>query len=413
MADAYFEIMMKLTKEYISIPSLSRQEAELANHINRFLGDNGISSSIDEAGNVVGIIENGEGPTLVMNGHMDTVPPTPQWKRDPYTPKTEGDVLYGLGSSDMKGSLAALTATAVAFKDAASEWRGRLVLTAVVNEEGGTKKPDNLRGTYYLCSDGFLSKNRADYAIVGETSVWKTGELGLRIGHNGKFRFLVRVSGISAHASRPDLGVNAIYRAMDFVDALKNLYESSGTKEIPHVTTEAAFKPPLAVTMIEGGRKLNQIPAECTVRIDRRLVYGEDIDAVRKQVSGLIASINAAHRETHRDLLAAGGYDLTAEMHEFGMNRPAYMLPMEDPDVKRLFDVTLLAVREATGNENPPVIYGTGYTDAELLYSMSSVPTIIIGAGEVAHCPDEYVRISKLKEALASYMGTALRLLSD
>jgi len=411
LADSYFEKVVELTKEYISTPSVSGEEEELAKKILSFLRENGIESFMDEVGNVIGILENGEGSTLVYNGHMDTVPPTPEWKRNPYKPVIEEGKLYGLASSDMKGSLVGMLVTLLALKEVREQWKGKVVFTAVVNEEGGTEEPENIRGTYYLCKQGYLSENEADYAVVGEGSVWNREVVGVRIGHNGKLRFILKVNGIATHSSKPETGINAIYRAMDFISALKEMWLSSWEIEIPYVSPPMKFKPPLAATIIEAGKKINQVPSECTVYFDRRIVYGEDIDAVRERIWGLVEEINEAHKKIYEAFLSMSGYELHAKVEEYGMNRPAYMLPMEDPKGKKLFDAAVKVVKGATGLDNPPVVYGTGYTDAELLYTMCGIPTILIGAGEMAHCPDEFVSLERLREAFRSYIGLALELL--
>lgn len=411
LADSYFEKVVELTKEYISTPSVSGEERELAKKILSFLKGNEIVSFMDEVGNVIGILENGEGPTLVFNGHMDTVPPTPEWKKDPYKPVIEEDKLYGLASSDMKASLVGMLVTLLALKEVREQWKGKVVFTAVVNEEGGTEEPENIRGTYYLCKQGYLSENKADYAIVGEGSVWNKEVVGVRIGHNGKLRFVLKVNGVATHSSKPETGINAIYRAMDFISALREMWVSSWEVEIPYVSPATKFKPPLAATIIEAGKKINQVPSECTVYFDRRIVYGEDLDAVRKRIWGLIEKINEAHKKIYGAFLSMYSYELYAKVEEYGMNRPAYMLPMEDPRGKKLFNAAIKVVKEATGLDKPPVVYGTGYTDAELLYTMSGIPTILIGAGEMAHCPDEFVNLERLREAFRSYVGLALELL--
>ncbi len=411
LADSYFEKVVELTKEYVSTPSVSGEEEELAKKILSFLKESGIDSFMDEVGNVIGILENGEGPTLVFNGHMDTVPPTPEWKKDPYKPVIEENKLYGLASSDMKGSLVGTLVTLLALKEVRAQWKGKVVFTAVVNEEGGTEEPENIRGTYYLCKQGYLSENKADFAVVGEGSVWNREVVGVRIGHNGKLRFVLKVNGIATHSSKPETGINAIYRAMDFISALKEMWVSSGEIEIPYVSPAMKFKPPLAATIIEAGKKINQVPSECTIYFDRRIVYGEDIGAVRKRIWSLVEEINESHKRIYEAFLSDSGYELYAKAEEYGMNRPAYMLPMENPRGKELFDAAFKVVREATGLDNPPVVYGTGYTDAELLYTMSGIPTILIGAGEMAHCPDEFVSLERLREAFRSYVGIALELL--
>jgi len=260
---------------------------------------------------------------------------------------------------------------------------------------------------------GYLSENDADYAVVGEGSVWKREVVGVRIGHNGKLRFVLKVNGVATHSSKPETGINAIYRAIDFINALKEMWMTSKEIEIPYISPPMKLKPPLAATIMQAGNKINQIPSICTIYFDRRIVYGEDIEAVRRRIWSLIDRINEAHKKVYETFLSESGYELSVEIEEYGMNRPAYMLPMEDPKGKKLFDAAFKVVKEATGVEKLPVVYGTGYTDAELLYTMRGIPTILIGAGEMGHCPDEFATLERLREAFRSYIGLALELLEQ
>ncbi len=183
------------------------------------------------------------GPTLLLCSHVDTVPATPAWTRDPWSPTREGDRLYGLGANDAKASVAAM---AVAFHTAEPK-AGKLVFAPVCEEEVG-------RGGL----EAFLPHLPVpDFAIIGEP----TG-LEIATAQNGLLILDALAKGRAGHAARPHLADNALYTAARDILALEAL---SLDREHP-----LAGRTTLAVTVCSAGDRHNVIPGEARYTVDLR-----------------------------------------------------------------------------------------------------------------------------------------------
>ncbi len=197
------------------------------------------------------------GRTLMLNGHVDVVPAgdLAGWTHDPFAGEVVDGRLYGRGSLDMKGPLAALI---VAAREAVSGERplaGRLKVSAVPDEESG-----GFLGSGALVEAG---KAGADAVVIAEPA-----DGGIVVAHRGMCFLRLVTRGRSAHASMPENGVNAVEKMVDVLTALR-------TVELAYEPHPLLGRPGLAVgTMIEGGRKINMIPDECRATVDVRLVPG-------------------------------------------------------------------------------------------------------------------------------------------
>jgi acetylornithine deacetylase len=214
-------------------------------------------------------------PSLALVGHHDVVPPDDsQVEGETYVVEDRNGRLYGRGTADMKGAVAAAM---VAFRDA-TELGCELVFASFVGEEQGGV------GARAAIEDGFAP----DYAVVGEgsTDYSAPGVTDVAVAHKGRRGSTVVATGSSAHASEPEAGENAIYRASEAVDVIREM-EFPATEVLGH-----ALEGSIAVTKIEGGSAWNVIPERCAVTIDERTVPGdraplqrvEEIDGVSVRV---------------------------------------------------------------------------------------------------------------------------------
>ncbi len=250
-----------LARELVTIPSHD-DPAAAGDAIEDWLrAETDAAVTRDGAGNV--IARKGSGPSLALVGHHDVVPPDEsQVEGDAYAAYEADGRLHGRGSADMKGAVAAAMR---AFRDA--EPAGELVFASFVGEEvGGT-------GCRAAIEDGFAP----DYAVVGEGSTDYSGPgvTDVVVAHKGRRASTVTARGEATHASLPEEGVNAVYRACEAVDVIREL-------EFPEVEVLGeAVRGSVAVTEIHGGEAWNVIPDECAVTVDERTVPGERADLGR------------------------------------------------------------------------------------------------------------------------------------
>jgi acetylornithine deacetylase len=247
--------VITLTEDLVAIPS-HEDETAAGDHIEGWLRDNTDGTvTRDDHGNV--IARRGDGDTsLALVGHHDVVPPDEsQVAGEEYAVERRDGRLYGRGTADMKGAVAAAMC---AFRDAAVPAGVELVFVSFVGEEiGGV-------GARGAIEDGFVP----DYAVVGEGSTGYSGAgvTDVAIAHRGRRGSTIHVEGSAAHASEPEAGENAIYRATDAIDVVRDL-------SFPETTVLGQeMRGSIAVTEIEGGSAWNVIPESCTITVDERTV---------------------------------------------------------------------------------------------------------------------------------------------
>jgi len=249
-----------LTRELVAIPS-HEDETAAGDYIERWLREE-TSGNVrrDDIGNVIARKGTGD-VSLALVGHHDVVAPAPsQVDGDDYVVEERDGRLYGRGTADMKGSVAAAM---LAFRDA--DPACELIFASFVGEETGGA------GATHAIESGFAP----DYAIVGEgsTNYSKPGVTDVVVAHKGGRGSTINVEGLPAHASEPEAGENAIYRATEAIELVRNL--SRPSVELYGETLSGTAE----VTQIrDGGNASNVIPDKCMLTIDERTVPGERVD---------------------------------------------------------------------------------------------------------------------------------------
>ena len=250
----------ELTETLVSIPSHD-DETAVGDRIERRLREETDGTvRRDDAGNVIAErpATGGGDDSLALVGHHDVVPPADrQVDADGgYVVDERDGRLYGRGTADMKGPLAAAM---VAFRDADSAVD--LVFASFVGEEQGGI------GAQAAIEEGFAPT----WAVVteGSTGYSASGVTDVAVAHKGRRGSTIHATGTAGHASRPDDAENAIYRASDAVDVVRSL-------DAPEATVlDAELSGSVAVTEIEGGSAWNVVPDSCSVTVDERTVPGE------------------------------------------------------------------------------------------------------------------------------------------
>lgn len=366
---------LSLTRDLLRFDTINPpgQERACARHLGALLEHGGFTVAYHEfADTRTSLVARIGRPTagaraLCFTGHIDTVPLGARpWSHDAFAGEIAGDRLYGRGSSDMKSGVAAFVVAALRLAPRLGATPGlELVITA--GEETACQ------GAMHLASlDGALGT--AGAIVVAEPT-----DNQPFVGHKGAFWVRARTSGVTAHGSMPERGVNAIYKAARAVGKL----EAFRFDVAPHPILGA---PTLNVGTIHGGLNVNSVPDATVMDVDIRTIPEQKHATLLDRLTGYLGDDVA--------LEVAGGAE-------------ALWTDPEDPWVQQVFDV----VAPAFGRR--PAVAGAPYfTDASALTpAYGGVPTVILGPGELAlaHQTDEYCLVSRLERSVDLYEEIARR----
>jgi acetylornithine deacetylase/succinyl-diaminopimelate desuccinylase family protein len=326
--------------------------------------------------NVVATLHGQKGtPRLLYNGHIDVVPPGNGWTRDPFGAEIIEGRMIGRGAADMKSGVASMVASIEAIINSGTKLNGDLILTAVADEETGS-----INGTRYLIENGL----KADMAVVSEPT-----DLRVEIANKGILWAEITTYGSGAHASRPHLGVNAIDKMREVMEALRGV-KLEGRNDLFDVP-----QPVLSVTTIKGGTKINVIPDLCSIEIDRRLLPGESPGQALKDITDAIDKAKTQDPQLKTSVKV---------LEEW----PPMETSAEEPIVKSLVET----VHSVTGVK--PGLYGKAAgTDASWLVHDAKIPTALFGPGDPrhSHTPNESVDLEKVTLAGKIFAALAMRAL--
>jgi acetylornithine deacetylase len=354
--------VLKLLRDLVAIDSVNpvlvpgaRGEAAIADAIASHLRRIGLDVELQEAApgrpNVIGVLEGRrKGRSLMFCGHVDTV--GVEGMAAPFDPVERDGRLYGRGSQDMKGGVAAMidAARVVASEGLAS---GRVIVAAVVDEEYGSAGADAL-----------VTRWRADAAVVTEPT-----DLQIAIGHKGFCWIEVETRGRAAHGSRPKDGRDAILRMGRVLHELEQLDRRLQSGPAHPLVGPAS----LHASLIAGGRELSSYPDRCALTVERRTIPGEDDATVDAEMDGILGRLRAADPEFE------GAFTRR-------FSRPPYALAAAHALPR--------ALREARGEGGGGEFVGMSFwTDAAVLGS-AGIPSVLFGPGGAGlHSLEEYVEI--------------------
>ena len=357
MSDATINLLRDLIAIDSVNPSLvhgSAGEKEIAGLIANKLQASGMDVEIQpitsERSNVIGLIEGAQkGRTLMLCGHMDTVGVVGM--QAPFDPVEKNGRIYGRGSQDMKGGLAAMLGAALHLATNGGLAAGRLVIAAVIDEEYAS-----------IGAEVLVSKWTADAAVVGEPT-----DMKIAVGHKGFEWVEIMTEGVAAHGSRPADGRDAIMRMGRVLSRLEKLDRELQSRE-PHPIHGTAS---LHASIITGGRELSTYPDKCVLKMERRTLQAESDRCALAEVEDIL------HQLRHEDP------EFTASA-KFLFSRPAYLAPSSDVP-------KLLANAIARKNVEPVIGGMSFWTDAAIL-GASGIPSIVFGPGGAGlHSVSEYV----------------------
>jgi acetylornithine deacetylase/succinyl-diaminopimelate desuccinylase family protein len=378
--------IIEFTQRFVQIPSVNGDEREAAAFVAETCQGAGLQVSVrdvhDGRPNVLAVWP-GESETvgLLLHGHTDTVPFLNM--RDPTSGQIEDSYIWGRGSVDQKGGLAASVMAVLALARSGVRLEKGVAVAAVIDEES------EHRGSMALVDDGL----QADCAIVTEPS-----DLHLLVAHKGTAPIRIRFAGVLAHGSNPWVGVNAVEMASRTVTALKELELKS--VEVPGIgTMRASFN----VGLIEGGTAYNNVADSCTLWLDRRMVPGETQAMAVAEVEEVLSRL-AAEDPTFKAAAEIARPDWKWDrIQERGLN------PSLTPPHSPVAQAVAAAHQTETG-ESIEVGYTHGYNDGDFLVNDLGIPTVNYGPGEGfrSHTVEEQLRIDHLLTAARVYLRTSL-----
>jgi acetylornithine deacetylase len=397
--------MVRFASELVQIPSLGGEESPAQLRVAAWMEENGLevdlweldvptlmvhpafSAEIErqEGLGLVGALgDGGSGPTLILNGHVDVVPPGDEsvWSFSPWEGRIDGGRILGRGALDMKGGLASGLFAAKAIADAGVSLKGRLLLQSVIGEEDGGM------GTLATLERG----HRGDAAVVMEPT-----DLTICPAQAGALNFRLTIRGKSAHGCVRDTGVSALEKYQLVHEELVALEARRNHNWSDPLFSGYEIPFPLSVGKIQGGDWASSVPDWVQVEGRYGLAPDEDVEEARK------AFREALERVTEADPWLAGH---PPELEWWGGAFLPARVPVETPIV-----MELRGTMQDLGYGEPPLCGVTFGSDMRLLVREGGIPTVLFGPGDVrvAHTADEAVEIEDLELSARTLALTALR----
>ncbi len=393
--DSMKDEIIKFHQELIQIPSevIPGKYKQISKFVAAKMEEFGMNTKVKRK-NVIGELGGDDGPSLIFNAHMDTVPIFDGWTKDPYSGEIIDDKIYGRGSSDDKSCVAAEIFAVKALLDAGVDLKGKLIVTAVVNEEIG-----GIGGAEYIVNEGIV---KGDACLLGDGACeYPTAYRG------GMLVAAFTIKGVRSHVmSYPDLnppnrnkysGINAIQKMlkiMNFLDGLQKKFIKKETKypiypDLPSKISSVNF------TMIEGGTSLSSTPDKCHLHCIINTIPEQDIDSIESQILDFIDGMKSKDPNL----------DITVQIPN--KTKPTIA------DISSNFANAVKNAFKSVYNEEKEFKTLIPTTDVNHFH-MKGIETILIGSlrGENNyHAQDEFVYIEDLINMTKIYAITAMNYL--
>ncbi len=382
--------LIRICQEFVRIPSSSGNERQMAAFVRDVMLSLGYDrADVDPCGNVTGTVDFGDGgPCLLFEAQMDHVDVADpfEWEFYPFGGIIKSGRIYGRGSTDQKGSLAAMICAASFLKeDRHPGCSGRIAIAATVHQErieGASSK--------FVCSS-----HRPDLVVSGEASA-----LRIERGQRGRAEIIVETLGKPAHSAHPEFGINAANHMVDLISFLSGRFRPVSDpflgEGILELTRLVSF--PETATGV--------VPYRCQAVFDRRIVMGETRDGVLSQIEevigeagDLIPGLKASARISSSEERCYTGIQIKGEHFV-----PGWLLEREHPFVKKCLEGI-----EAAGLL-PIVADRPGFGTNGCFYGgVKGIPTVAFGPSfqDLAHITDEYLEIDQLLKGCLGYYGIA------
>lgn len=381
------ELLVKMVKAP-SYPGINRQEEQTVGELSDFLKAHDVTHTIKEVKegrpNLIATVEgDNPGMHLLLCGHTDTVPPNSDSSIDPFSASIKNGRMYGRGTADMKGAVAAMATAMASLNKSGRLKAGKVTLAAVIDEEMKSL------GTESLINSGF----KADAAIVGEP----TGSL-VSIGNRGLEWLQIDFIGRAAHGSAPQAGINAISAAARFIYLLENELIPNFLNRIDPVLG----LPAINLGTIKGGEQPSTVAANCSLTLDRRWVNTESLKDVFSDLENLLETVRKERPGLKTKLTRVPDNMAT-------MTHGPVAIDSKHPIVTTAQKILIEYKKPFS-----PLTIVPGWTDASLLSREGGIPTIIWGPGEMdyAHSPEESIKLEDVFLAAELYAAVAVQFCS-
>jgi len=321
------------------------------------------------------------GRTLILTIHMDTVPASSSYTRDPWGAEIDGRRLYGVGVADAKAQIAAFMYAVRTLQIADVELAGTIKLAFVVDEETGACSP---YGTRFLLEQGLLD---GDAAIVGEP-----GDSKIAVGHRGVYRFKIRTRGEAVHTGLKEWEFKT--RGHNATIDMARIIQALSTCELPHIPSPV-FPDRKSVltfpTLLQGGKGINIVPESCEAYGDARLLPHISVEQIRATITHSLTPLS-----------------LSYELEEIAYI-PAVEISLDAPIVEALSQ----SIKDITGKSLR--LEGAGPACDGWMFSTRGIETICgygVKCGGV-HGADEWIDLDSLRNVTEIYARTVLRYLGQ
>ena len=386
------EDVIALCRKLIQAKSYSGGEDKVSAAIKEAMTEKGFDEiTIDKYGNIIGCIKGKRpGKKILFDGHIDTVPVTDEtvWEFPPFGAEIHDGKIYGRGTSDMKGSVAAFICAAANYaEDTGRDFPGEIYVAGVVHEE---------------CFEGVAAREisayvKPDYVVIGEAS-----QLNIKIGQRGRGELKVETFGVPAHSANPEKGVNAVYKMCKVIEAIQGLKPTNhpvlGDGILELVDIKSSPYPGASV-----------VPDYCRATYDRRLLVGETkesvlapiqelLDQMMKEDSGLKAKVSFVEMEEE----CYTGNKISSERFF-----PGWLYDENEPFVQDVYkEMKALGL-------NPTITNYNFCTNGSHYAGEAGIKTLGIGPSKenLAHTINEYIEIEQLVKVTESYYGVMKALL--
>jgi len=376
--------IVETLQELVRIPSITGDEARMGATVAQRCRDMGFAVEIIESmpgrPNVLATWDSGlPGPTLLLNDHLDIVPPGPleYWTHPPFAAEIADGCVFGRGTIDTKSGLTTILMAVRAIRGLNVPLRGKLKLLFTCDEEVGGR-----HGIQHVAAQGLLS---ADLALVAEPTTMQ-----VEIATKARMTVEITTRGVATHGARPWLGHNAIEDMMLVMQRLQQHAHHLAERRDPLLGFAT-----LNIGLIEGGTVPNMVPNKCRLQVDRRCLPSEKRAEVYAEFEALLDELRQQHPK------------LDASLNEL-IWWPGYKLDPDSPVIEHLS-----AAYEDVHGSRPVVAGKDAGTDASWIHSLAGIPVVMFspGNGLRAMNADENVNIDDMIRATKVVGQFVLRVL--